>query len=111
MKSSGRGFADMESFSLLFDDLQRRGISPEGLRMYYLGPVMVDTEEKFLALRSFFLKTEKYIRGCPDLYVPHDLFVMDAVLGCGSFEDYLTVYGPSTMLSFIRHSRSLSPKL
>ena len=105
MKSSDRGYLDLAAFDALYDETATRGIPREGMKLYYLGPVMIDSEEKFRRLRAFFLKAASDIRKEPALYVPHDLFVMESVLSCADYAEYRTRFGPSSMVAFIRNSR------
>lgn len=105
MKLGDRGFLDLAAFDALYDELVARGIPRDGLKLYYIGPVLLDAESKFNALRSFFLKAAPDIRRGPALYVPHDLFLMESVLSCPDYAAWRSRYGVSTMAAFIRTAR------
>ena len=105
MKLSDRGFLDLAAFDALYDALVSRGIPRDGLKLFYIGPVILDTESKFDALRSFFLKAASDIRRNPALYVPHDLFLMESVLASPDYTAWRSRYGVSSMVAFIRSSK------
>ena len=108
MNQKGRGFLDIRSFSLLYDELTKRGFDLAGLRLFYLGPVLINNEDEFDLLKSFFTKIKDQINRESNLYVAHDLFVMDAVLKCDSFKAWETKFGHSTLNAFIRNDGLLS---
>lgn len=105
MKLSDRGFLDLAAFDALYDALVSRGIPRDGLKLFYIGPVILDTASKFDALRSFFLKAASDIRRNPALYVPHDLFLMESVLASPDYTAWRSRYGVSSMVAFIRSSK------
>ena len=105
MKLSDRGFLDLAAFDALYDALVSRGIPRDGLKLFYIGPVILDTESKFDALRSFILKAASDIRRNPALYVPHDLFLMESVLASPDYTAWRSRYGVSSMVAFIRSSK------
>ena len=106
MNQKGRGFLDIRSFNHFYDEIRSRGIRTDGLRLYYLGPVMIEGQEQFDLLKSFFQKVKDDIRRDSGFYVAHDLFVMEAILKCSCYEEYVKKYGKSTIAAFIRNKMS-----
>ncbi len=102
MKSADRGFTDMSSFNYLYDDIRARGLSADGPKLFYIGPTMMDSK-KFDLFKSFFSKAGEDIMRHPELYAPHDLFVMKAVTQSPDLGSYLRQFGPNTMVAFIRN--------
>ena len=109
MHERGKGYYYIQSFKLLFDELIKRGIPTEGIRLFYAGPLVLDTQEKFDFVRAFMLEIEHQVRRHPQLYVAHDLFLMDAVTSCSNYSDFLSKYNPNIALAFIR-SRMKRPQ-
>ena len=95
--------------TMLYDELLRRGVSTEEIRLFYAGPLILDTQEKFDFVRAFMLEIEPQVRRHPQLYVAHDLFLMDAVTSCSNYSDFLSKYNPNIALAFIR-SRMKRPQ-
>ncbi len=102
MRDRDCGFLDLAAFDALYDELVLRGIPREHLKLYYIGPVFLDSERKFDTLRSFFLKTAPDIRRNRGIYAAHDFFLMEAVLSCPDYAAWLSRYGVSTAAAFIR---------
>ena len=105
----GKGYYYIQSFKLLFDELVKRGIPTEDIRLFYAGPLVLDTQEKFDFVRAFMLEIEPQVRRHPQLYVAHDLFLMDAVIGCSDYTEFLSKYNPNIALAFIRSRMRRTP--
>ena len=109
MHQKTNGYYYLQSFKMLYDELLRRGVSTEEIRLFYAGPLILDTQEKFDFVRAFMLEIEPQVRRHPQLYVAHDLFLMDAVTSCSNYSDFLSKYNPNIALAFIR-SRMKRPQ-
>ena len=109
MHQKTNGYYYLQSFKMLYDELLRRGVSTEEIRLFYAGPLILDTQEKFDFVRAFMLEIEPQVRQHPQLYVAHDLFLMDAVTSCSHYSDFLSKYNPNIALAFIR-SRMKRPQ-
>ncbi len=109
MHEKAKGYYYIQSFKLLYDELSNRGIPTEDIRLFYAGPLVLDTQEKFDFVRAFMLEIEPQVRRHPQLYVAHDLFLMDAVIGCSDYSDFLSKYNPNIALAFLR-SRMKRPQ-
>lgn len=96
------GFYYIQSFSLLYEELCRRGVPTEEIRLFYAGPMLLDSEEKYLFVREFLQKIDPQVRRHPELYVAHDLFLLDAVCGSTDYADFLSRHNPNITLAFIR---------
>lgn len=96
------GFHYIQSFKLLHDELLRRGVPTEEIRLFYAGPMILDTQEKFDFVRAFLLDIEAPVRRHTERYVAHDLFLLDAVCGSSDYADFLSRHNPNIALAFIR---------
>lgn len=109
MHQKTNGYYYLQSFKLLDDELLRRGVSTEDIRLFYAGPMILDTQEKFGFVRAFLLEIEPQVRRHPQLYAALDLFLMDAVTGSPDYADFLSKHNPNIALAFIR-SRMKRPQ-
>ena len=109
MHQKTNGYYYVQSFKLLYDELIRREVPTEDIRLFYAGPMILDTQEKFDFVRAFMLEIDSQVRRHPQLYVAHDLFLMDAVTGCPDYATFLSKHNPNIALAFIR-SRMKRPQ-
>lgn len=109
MHQKTNGYYYLQSFKLLYDELMRRNIPTEDIRLFYAGPMILDSQEKFDFVRSFMLEIEEQVRRHPHLYVAHDLFILDAVTSSPDYADFLSKHNPNIALAFIR-SRMKRPQ-
>lgn len=90
------------SHKVLFEERRSRSLGTEGLRLFYGGPVVLDSEDKYNLIKPFFEEIAPEVRRHQELYAPIDLFLMDAVLSCQDYQDFLQKYGRNIMFAFIR---------
>lgn len=109
MHQKTNGYYYLQSFKLLYDELMRRGIPTEDIRLFYAGPMILDSPEKYDFVRAFMLEIAPQVRRHPQLYAPLDLFLMDAVTGSEDYAGFLSKYNPNIALAFIR-SRMKRPQ-
>jgi len=96
------GFYYIQSFKLLYDELLRRSVPTEEIRLFYAGPMQLDSEEKFNFVRSFLLEIKPQVLRHQELYVALDLFLLDAVCDSADYADFLSKHNPNIALAFIR---------
>ena len=102
MHQKANGYYYLQSFRLLYDELHRRGVDTEEIRLFYAGPMIIDTAVQFDFVRSFLLEIAPHVRRHLALYAALDLFLMDSVTTCSDYTDYLSRYNPNITLAFIR---------
>ncbi|MBO4230336.1 MAG: hypothetical protein J5886_01545, partial [Bacteroidales bacterium] len=95
-------YHNIVSFKTLYDERQSRGLSMEGLRLFYGGTVILDDGEKFDFAKAFFGRISEEVRRHPELYAPVDIFLMDAVLSCADYDDFKSRFNPNISVSFLR---------
>ena len=95
-------YHNIVSHKALHEERRTRSLPTEGLRLFYGGTVVIDSEEKYLVAKSFFQEIEEEVRRYPGLYAPIDLFLMEAILSSGDYQDYLKKFNPNISISFIR---------
>ena len=104
-KNTGQIFNSLR----LFGEWERRGISPEGKKIFYAGSLVIDSKETYDTLRDWFVRVEPYVDRHRELYVPFDLFCLEAVADTGSYEEFLSRFNPNLSVSFIREKRAVKP--
>ena len=109
MHQQNNGFYYIQSFSLLYRALLTRGIPTEGIRLFYAGPMILDTPDKFNFVRAFLLEIEPQVRLHPDRYVALDLFLLDAVCESADYVVFLSKHNPNIALAFLRSRMKKAP--
>jgi len=95
-------YHNIVSFKALHDERKTRNLPTEGLRLFYGGPVILDTEEKFDFAKDFFTEIAPEVRRHKELYAPLDVFLMEAILICPDYAGFRERYNPNISISFIR---------
>ena len=95
-------YHNIVSFKALHDERKNRSLPTEGLRLFYGGTVILDTEEKFDFAKAFFTEIAPEVRRHKELYAPLDIFLMEAILMCPDYADFKGKYNPNISISFIR---------
>ena len=95
-------YHNIVSFKALNDERKFRGLSTEGLRLFYGGTVMLDEKEKFDFAKAFFSEIAPEVRRHKELYAPLDLFLMEAILSSEDYSCFLEKYNPNISISFVR---------
>ncbi len=97
------GFDYLQSFKALYDQLCRRGLPTDGLRLFYAGPLVLDSREKFDFARFFLSDICSQVRQHPERYVALDLYLLDTVTSSTDYEDFLDHHNPNIVIDFVRH--------
>ena len=105
MRNKEYNYWNILGFRFLYDELNARGVSMDGLRMFFAGPIMVDSEQKFDILHSFFPKIQDAVLSRRELYTPLDLFTLETICSCESYSDFRLKYSPNLAATFIRKIR------
>ena len=108
--SRANDFDNVRASKLLFDELAKRGIRRDNLKLFYARPVVIDTEQRFGFVKSFFKEIEPLVMVRRDLYKDIDLFCFDAVMKSGSFKEYSDLYGPSVLAAYVRNRFKMGSK-
>ena len=95
-------YHNIVSFKYLHDQRLSRGLPTEGLRLFYGGQVLLDTEDKFEFVKPFFNAIAPEVRRHAELYAPVDLFLMEAVLSSADYADFRSRFNPNITISFVR---------
>ena len=95
-------YHNIVSFKFLHDQHLSRGLPTEGLRLFYGGQVLLDTEDKFEFVKPFFNAIAPEVRRHAELYAPVDLFLMEAVLSSPDYAAFLSRFSPNITISFVR---------
>ncbi len=95
-------YHNIVSFKALYDERVSRGLPTEGLRLFYGGTVILDSEEKFDFSKAFFSRITEEVHRHPELYAPVDLFLLEAVLSSSDYNDFKSRFNPNISVSFLR---------
>lgn len=95
-------YHNIVSFKFLHDQRLSLGLPTEGLRLFYGGQVILDTEDRFVFLKPFFNAIAPEVRRHAELYAPVDLFLMEAVLSSPDYAAFLSRFNPNITISFVR---------
>ena len=101
---NSNGIYYLESFSILYDELKARNIPLAGVKLFYAGPIIFDTREKFDFTREFLLKIAPDVLADKKMYTGHDLMLIDVVTSCPDYETYLSKHNPNISIEFVRNS-------
>lgn len=96
------GYQSICVFRELYHELIHRGLSHEGLRLFYSGPLLIDSSEKFCIIKEFLTEIKPEVIGHKELYVHYDLFLLDLITSCSCYEDYIERYSPNMQLNYIK---------
>ena len=99
--SSTNHFSNMVASKLLFDELKVRGISSEGLKLFYSGNLVIDSEEKFSFIRDFFVEIAPLVRQNPSLYSVFDLYCIKTVISCSDWKSFRSRYKPYMSVNMV----------
>lgn len=95
-------FDNIVSHKSLWDERKTRKLPTEGLRLFYGGTVVIDNESKFYLAKTFFSEIAEEVRRHSTLYAPIDIFLMEAVLSCSDYAEFIVRFNPNISVSFIR---------
>lgn len=97
------GFYYVQSYGLLYDELVRRGIPLDGLKLFHCGMVSIDSQEKFDIIHDYLVKAEEAILGHPDRYTVLDNLLFKAVTGSADYADYRAKHHPNLAVEYLRN--------
>ncbi|MBQ7222246.1 MAG: glycosyltransferase family 2 protein [Bacteroidales bacterium] len=103
MRMSFRGYYYIECFKLLYDFLNKYNLPYEGLKMFYVESLILDTEDKFTFTRNYLLEVRDLVYKNIDLYNEQELFLMKVVEEISDFDTFKSRMNPNIALSFLRY--------
>lgn len=101
LKTAGYDF--ILSFRALYDELRARSLPTEDLRLFYAGPLVIDSEERFDFIRDFLVEIKPAVLRHPERYIALDLYLLEAVTSCADYAEYRTRHNPNISIDFIRN--------
>ena len=97
-----RAFPYICNYKALYEELLRRGIPCQDLKLLYSGIIEIDTREKFDFIRSYLSQVEAIIRRHPEYYTGHDMLLLEAVMESPDYDEYLQKHHPNIAIEYIR---------
>ena len=98
--STTNDFDNIRAAKMLFDEFKARSLDVNGLKLFYMGLLVLDSQERFDFIRSFFEEIQPYVAKSFDLYRNDDLYCLETVLSCRDWEDFKNRYNPSMVVNF-----------
>ena len=96
------GFWNIVSFEKLYRSWQEKGVETENLRLFYAGPMTIDSQETFDRIRPFLAEIAPQVKRHPEKYVALDRFLLDAVCGSADYAAFRARYNPNIAIAFVR---------
>ncbi|MBP5334274.1 MAG: glycosyltransferase family 2 protein [Bacteroidales bacterium] len=97
------GYDFIKSFKALYDELLLRSLPVQGIRLFYAGPLVIDSEEKFNYIRSFLQEIRQQVLDHSERYIALDLYLLEAVTSSPDYRHFLASHNPNISIDFIRN--------
>ena len=104
------GYDFIKSFQALYAELRARSLPVDGIRLFYAGPLVIDSEEKFNDIRSFLLEIREQVLEHSERYIALDLHLLEAVTSCQDYDHFRASHNPNISIDFIRSRMKQSLK-
>lgn len=104
------GYDFIKSFQALYAELRARSLPVDGIRLFYAGPLVIDSEEKFNCIRSFLLEIREQVLEHSERYIALDLHLLEAVTSCQDYDQFRASHNPNISIDFIRSRMKQSLK-
>ena len=104
------GYDFIQSFKALYAELHARSLPMDGIRLFYAGPLVIDSEEKFNLIRSFLLEIREQVLAHSERYIALDLHLLEAVTSSPDYGHFLASHNPNISIDFIRSRMKQSLK-
>ncbi len=95
------GYYSIIAFRDLYNELHKRGLSHEGFRLFYSGPILLDSVDKFCEIKEFLMEIEQEVNNYRELYAPFDFYLLSLLASCPNYEEFSKNYSPNMMLDFV----------
>ena len=96
------GYWNIIAFEELYRCWQEKGVDTENLRLFYAGPMTIDSQEIFDRIRPFLSAIAPQVRRHPEKYVELDRFLLEAVCGSPDYAAFRLRYIPNIAIAFVR---------
>lgn len=97
------GYDFIKSFKTLYDELRARSLPVDGIRLFYAGPLVIDSEEKFNFIRRFLLEIKQQVLEHSERYIALDLYLLEAVTSSPDYGHFMANHNPNISIDFIRN--------
>lgn len=104
------GYDFIKSFQALYAELRARSLPVDGIRLFYAGPLVIDSEEKFNCIRSFLLEIREQVLEHSERYIALDLHLLEAVTSCQDYDQFRASHNHNISIDFIRSRMKQSLK-
>lgn len=103
MHTASRGYYYIENFRLLYRFLCNKGISTEGVKLFYVESLIIDSAEKYNLIREYLNEIRQLIEANQSLYNAQELFLLHIITETNDFDEFRKKYNPNISLAFLRH--------
>lgn len=102
MGLKGKGFEYIKAFRMMRDRLIEKGISTNGVKLFYVESLFIDNEEIFDYVRNYMLEIRDEFMRDIDIYTDVDRFLMEIAVTTPDYETYKAHYNSNVSMSFLR---------
>lgn len=107
LRSAGYDF--IKAFKALYDELRARSLPTEDLRLFYAGPLDIDSETKFNYIKSFLDEIRPQVLSHAERYIALDLHLLEAVTSSADYADFRSRHSANISIDFIRNRMKQEP--
>ena len=98
-----RGYYYFESFKLLYDFLTEQNVNLDGVKLFFVESLIIDTKEKFNFIKNYLSKIEELFNKNINIYNKQEQFLFKILKEATDFETFISKYNPNISLSFLKH--------
>ena len=98
-----RGYHYIESFKLLYVFLNKNNINLDGIKLFFVESLIIDTKEKFNFIKDYLSEIETIFNKNIDIYNSQEQFLFKILKSSPDFEYFISKYNPNISLSFLKY--------
>lgn len=98
-----KGFHYLENFRLLHQFLTAQGICTDGVKLFFVDSLILDTAEKFDFVKQYMAEIEKQVRRNEDIYNDQEKFLLDLALRTPDYEAFRNGGNTNISMRYLRH--------
>ena len=107
MHKKERGYYYFESFKLLYDFLTKKNVNLNGIKLFFVESLIIDTKKKFNFIKNYLSEIEQIFNRNTNIYNLQELFLFKILKESINFEFFISKYNPNIALSFLKYKMSI----
>lgn len=97
-----RGFRYIQGFKILYDFLKEHNVNLDGIKLFYVESLIIDSEDKFKIVKGYLTEIEDIFNKNIDVYNEQDKFLFKTMKESSDFKYFISKYNPNISLSFLK---------